>query len=281
MAKYVISGGTPLKGKVQLAGAKNAGFKAMIAALLGDSPSQISDLGLISEIAFARKIITSLGGKITETADRHSLIIDPKNLCCPEILPEIGEKSRSVTMYVGPLLHKFGKAVLPVPGGDRVGARPIDRHLEGLEVLGAKIKFDDGIFHVNAPHGLHGATYKFRKNTHTGTETLLMAAVTAKGETILENAAAEPEVDDLITMLNAMGARITRQKERTIHVSGVEKLSGVKHAVVYDCVICITRHEKHLEVGKFFNRKGTKLFTIHLRHHHICQQHMNGTAIPI
>ncbi len=234
MAKYIIHGGTPLRGQVALAGAKNAGFKAMIAALLGDSPSTICGLGLISEIDFAKKVITDLGGKVSQGEDRHSLIVDPRKLKRSEISPEIGKLSRSTTMYVGPLLKRFGKARLAVPGGDKIGTRPIDRHLEGLEALGAKVAFTDGEFLVQAPDGLVGTTYRFRKNTHTGTETLLMCAVTARGETILDNAAAEPEVDDLITLLNAMGAKIMRLSGRTIRVLGVDKLHSVRHTVMKD-----------------------------------------------
>ncbi|MEK7565604.1 MAG: UDP-N-acetylglucosamine 1-carboxyvinyltransferase [Patescibacteria group bacterium] len=234
MTKYIITGGKKLNGQVQLSGAKNAGFKALIATLLGDSPSTICGLGLISEVGFAKEVIVSIGGKVTQLSNPHCLIIDPTNLRDFSIPVEIGSKSRSVTMYVGPLLKKFGKAILPAPGGDRIGSRPIDRHLEGLEALGARVKFTNGIFVVEAPNGLCGATYRFRKNTHTGTETLLMCAVFAKGETILENAAAEPEVDDLITLLNSMGAKIMRLAAKTIRISGVENLRGVNHIVMKD-----------------------------------------------
>lgn len=240
MIKYSITGGTPLKGTVELAGAKNAGFKAMIASLLGDTSSQICRLGLISEVDFAKEVITSLGGKIKLLVDPHCLEIDPRGLKSFEVPKEIGAKSRSVTMYVGPLLKKFGKAILPTPGGDPISARPIDRHIDGLTALGAKVEFKDGAYHVEAPNGLTGTRFRFRKNTHTGTETLLMCAVWAKGETILENAAAEPEVDDLITLLNAMGANITRLDGRTIRIVGVKNLHGVNHSVMFDRIEAAT-----------------------------------------
>lgn len=240
MIKYTVTGGTPLSGTVTLAGAKNAGFKAMIASLLGDTPSQICRLGLISEVDFAKEIIVSLGGKVTTLEDTHCLEIDPQNLNSFEVPKEIGAKSRSVTMYVGPLLKKFGKAVLPTPGGDPISARPIDRHIDGLTALGAKIEFKAGAYHVVAPKGLTGTRFRFRKNTHTGTETLLMCAVWAKGETILENAAAEPEIDDLITLLNSMGAKIMRTDARTISIVGVDKLHGVKHTVMFDRIEAAT-----------------------------------------
>ncbi|MEK7127889.1 MAG: UDP-N-acetylglucosamine 1-carboxyvinyltransferase, partial [Patescibacteria group bacterium] len=216
-----------LIGTVELAGAKNAGFKALIASLLGETPSIIEGLGQISEIELAKNTVAALGGDCQQKL---------KNF---EIPREIGGKSRSSTMYVGPLLKKFGKAVLPVPGGDKIGARPIDRHLQGLEALGAKIKFDNNTFFVEAKQ-LIGTKYRFRKNTCTGTETLLMCAVFAKGETVLENAAAEPEIDDLITLLNAMGAKIMRTDARTIKIQGVPNLHGVNHTVMKDRIEAAT-----------------------------------------
>lgn len=238
--RYVINGGNSLHGTVKLAGAKNAGFKAMIASLLASSPSQICDLGLVSEIDFARQVIISLGGKVSEiNKDPHCLEVNPSDLNTFEIPQEVGKKSRSSTMYVGPLLKKFGKAILPVPTGDKIGVRPIDRHIEGLESLGAEVKFVDNRFIVEGQN-LVGCRYRFKKNTHTGTETLLMCAVWAKGETILENAAAEPEVDDLIKLLNAMGGKITRIDERTIRIIGVDMLNGVKHAVMKDRIEAAT-----------------------------------------
>jgi UDP-N-acetylglucosamine 1-carboxyvinyltransferase len=240
MTKYVVTGGKRISGEIILSGAKNAGFKALIATLLGETPSLICRLGLISEIDFAKEVITSLGGSVVAQADPHCLVVDPTGLKSYSVPYEIGSKSRSVTMYVGPLLKKFGKAVLPTPGGDPISTRPIDRHIDGLTALGAKVEFREGAYHVEAPYGLIGTTFRFKKNTHTGTEMLLMCAVWAKGETILENAAAEPEVDDLITLLNSMGARIMRLDSRTIRIVGVEKLRGVTHAVMLDRIEAAT-----------------------------------------
>ncbi len=240
MTKYTVTGGKKLIGSVTLAGAKNAGFKAMIAALLADTPSKIFDLGLISEIDFAIEVITSLGAQVKSTPDKHCLIVDPTNLKNNSVPVSIGSKSRSVTMYVGPLLKRFGRAVLPIPGGDKIGARPINRHLEGLEAIGAKVNFTNGCFVVDAPNGLTGGTYRFIKNTHTGTETLLMCAVFARGITVLENAAAEPEIDDLVTLLNSMGAKIVRLDARTIQIIGVDNLHGVNHSVMKDRIEAAT-----------------------------------------
>lgn len=240
MTTYTVTAGTPLHGTVELHGAKNAGFKALIASLLGDSPSTICGLGLISEVDYAKEVISSIGGKIKKLSDPHCLSIDPTTMTDFEVPAHIGAKSRSVTMYVGPLLKRFGKAVLPTPGGDPISTRPIDRHISGLTAMGATVEFKNGAYHVAAPHGLKGTRFTFRKNTHTGTETLLLCAVWAKGETVLENAAAEPEVDDLITLLNSMGAKIMRLDARTIKIIGVENLRGVNHTVMRDRIEAAT-----------------------------------------
>lgn len=234
MTKYTVIGGTPLRGKVELKGAKNVGFKVMIASLLGNSPSTLKNLGLISEIGFATQIITSLGGNVTALKDPHSISIDPGGLSKFEIPSDMSRKSRFSIMYVGPLLSKFGRVVFPQPGGDKIGKRPIDRHIQGLEALGVKFQFKDGFFEAFAPDGLHGQNYHFHKNSHNGTEVLILAAVKAKGTTILENAAAEPEVDDLIKFLNNMGANIIRITPRTIKIEGVESLEGTTHEVMMD-----------------------------------------------
>jgi UDP-N-acetylglucosamine 1-carboxyvinyltransferase len=132
------------------------------------------------------------------------------------------------------MLSRFGKAAVPAPGGDKIGHRPLDRHFEGLEALGAQIEFKDGMYIASAPNGLKGTTYRFVKNTHTGTETLIMAAVKARGMTILENAAEEPEIDDLIEFLNKMGAWVRRRPNRIIEIEGVEHLNGAIHKVMCD-----------------------------------------------
>lgn len=234
MTKYVVTGGIPLHGQVRLHGAKNAGFKAMIAALLADSPSTICGLGLISEIDFAKQIITQLGGKVIEKNDPHCLEINPANLNFFAVNKEFGEKSRASNLYAPPLLAKFGKAILPFPGGDKIGKRPLERHFSGLEKMGAKIKISPEEIFFEAPNGLKGVNFRFEKNTHTGTEFLIMAAVKAQGITILENAAAEPEVDDLIKFLNLMGAKVKRIAPRTIKIIGVKNLHGAKHTVMKD-----------------------------------------------
>lgn len=232
MEKLVIEGGYPLRGKITLAGAKNSGLKLLIASLFSDSPSEIIGYSRIGDIEITQRIIESLGGKIQRVD--HQLKVFPKTLSSYFVPTELGKISRACSLFIPPLLFRFGRAIVPLPGGDRIGLRPIDRHVLGLASLGAKIKEKKGFYEVSAPQGLKGNRFRFAKNTHTGTETLLMAAIFAKGKTILENAAEEPEIDDLIVLLNKMGAKIKRVGHRKIEIKGVKKFSGTTHEVMPD-----------------------------------------------
>ena len=187
MGKFIIEGGYPLRGTVSLAGAKNSGFKLVIASLLADSPSEIIGYSRIGDIEITQKIIESLGGKVERT--NHHLKVISKNLSSFTVPYDLGKISRACSFFVPPLLFRFGKAFFPVPGGDRIGPRPINWHLAGLEAMGASVKSGRGHYEVEAPKGLKGTKFKFEKNTHSGTETMLMVAAFAKGKTVLENAA--------------------------------------------------------------------------------------------
>lgn len=237
-----IIGGTPLFGSVRVGGAKNASYKIMIAALLADSPSRILNLPRIADVIMVQEIINDLGAKAKYRGER-ALYIDQANFNNYQISPKYGEKSRASTMFLPVLLHRFGEAWVPNPGGDKIGARPLERHFQGLEAMGVMIeqKNIDGcqMIHAlvkNQEIGLSATHYRFTKNTHTGTETLIMAAVLAQGTTTLENSATEPEVDDLIAFLNKMGAKIRRQKTnpRTIEITGVTRLEGTDYQIMPD-----------------------------------------------
>lgn len=229
---FLITGGTPLRGSVQVSGAKNASFKLMIASLLASSPSTISNLPSISDVGIVGKIIESLGGTV-EIVDEGTQRINPMGLNGFAIGEQYGEISRASTLFIAPLLHRFGEALVPFPGGDKIGKRPLERHFDGLKKMGAVFEQTENTVVVRAEQ-LQGTHYRFAKNTHTGTETLLMAAALAHGKTVLENAAVEPEVDDLIVFLNAMGAKIRRTAFRTIEIEGVSQLTGAKHTVMPD-----------------------------------------------
>jgi UDP-N-acetylglucosamine 1-carboxyvinyltransferase len=180
------------------------------------------------------RIARDLGVKIKIDGD-HALVIKAERFSKNQIPLAIGAKMRTSFMMIVPLLLRTKKALIPNPGGCRIGARPMERHIEGLSKMGAKIQYhsDDGYFHSHLD-SFSGKKIVFPKNTHTGTETLILAAVLAKGKTILENAASEPEVDDLIKLLNQMGARIKRTKARTIEIHGVPRLSGTTFRIMPD-----------------------------------------------
>lgn len=253
MVAFKVTGGTPLNGSVRIGGAKNASYKLMIAALMGTRESRILNFSHISDVDAVTKIISYLGGKVQQAGER-ALFIDPRPLAKYILDPSDGAQGRFSPMFIPALLARFGKAEVPNPGGDKIGKRPLDRHFEGLEALGAKVWQEDGVIKAETS-GLKGATYRFAKNTHTGTETLIMAAVLAKGKTVLENAAEEPEVDDLIVFLNAMGARIKRRLNKVIEIEGVTELGGAIHkimpdrneAVSYACAAIVTKGDVIIE----------------------------------
>lgn len=232
MAIFKVTGNTPLHGSVRIGGAKNASFKLMIAAMLSNEESRLLNFSHISDVDLVAKIINYLGGTAQHIGER-ALAISGNNTQAYTIAAEHGEQGRFSTMFIPVLLHKFGKAVVPAPGGDKIGKRPLDRHFDGLEALGATIRTENGMYIAEAQE-LRGTTYRFKKNSHTGTETVLMAAVMAKGTTILENAAIEPEIDDLILFLNNMGAHIKRIEPRTIKIEGVSTLHGAIHRIIPD-----------------------------------------------
>ncbi|MBT4004830.1 MAG: UDP-N-acetylglucosamine 1-carboxyvinyltransferase [Candidatus Pacebacteria bacterium] len=232
MSTYIVTGGTPLSGSVRVGGAKNASYKIMIASLLGDSPSRLLNFSKISDVKLVADMISSLGANAKLMGER-AYFVDPQNFSRFSLDSDYGRASRASTMFIPVLLHKFGQAVVPFPGGDKIGKRPLERHFDGLIALGATVEANGDLITVKAER-LKGTHYKFKKNTHTGTETLIMAAVKAQGITTLENAAQETEVDDLIKFLNSMGGKIKRIKSRTIEIGGVDKLHGSIHKIMPD-----------------------------------------------
>lgn len=233
MDTFVITGGNPLVGEVTLGGAKNVALKVLIASLLTDDKLVIDNVPLLADVFSLLEVLKGLG--VSYDLQGHRLTIQhasPKNLTVPL---EAGARLRTSSMVLGPLLARFHEAKIPNPGGCRLGARPIDRHVEALRLMGATIQYnsDDGYFYAKAEK-LSGTVIEFPKNTHTGTETLLLAAVLAKGTTVLKNAAEEVEVSELIDLLNSMGGRIRRSAPREITIVGVEKLHGATHTIMPD-----------------------------------------------
>lgn len=232
MEAFQVTGGKPLYGSVRIGGAKNASYKLMIASLLANSESRLLNFSRISDVETVAEIIESLGGGVKRMGER-SIFIDPSSLNSYDLSQSDGQQGRFSTMFIPPLVAKFGKAIVPMPGGDKIGKRPLERHFEGLDALGIRLREENGLVYAETD-GLKGNTYRFLKNTHTGTETLLMAAVLAEGITIIKNAAEEPEIDDLIIFLNEMGAQVERKPNRVIQVIGVKQLSGAIHKIIPD-----------------------------------------------
>ena len=235
MEKLVINGGNKLAGDVSIFGSKNVALKVLVAACLTDEEVTVKNVPLISDFLIMAEIIRELGGDVS--INDHSVTIRMQKIAKEKIDLDKAAEIRTSFMFLAPLLARMGKAIIPNPGGCRIGARPIDRIVDGLKSMGTEIDYEseDGYFHATAPkEGLHAADYTFVKNTHTGTETMILSAVLAKGKTVLENAAAEPEVDELINFLNKMGAKVKRTEERTIIIEGVEKLHGTSFEISPD-----------------------------------------------
>lgn len=233
MKKYIVRGGKKLEGTISVSGAKNVITKALIAACLTDEPVILRNVPRISDVFLLIEIIKYLGGAVKFEGD--TVTIEAKNLSKHEIPLDLGASVRTSSLFLAPLVARLGRASVPNPGGCRLGARPIDRHIKGLEEMGIAIEYlsDDGYFHASSSE-IHGGTISFAKNSHTGTETIILAAVLAKGETIIENAALEPEIDDLVALLNQMGAKIRREDSRKIIIEGVKSLHGVDFTISTD-----------------------------------------------
>jgi UDP-N-acetylglucosamine 1-carboxyvinyltransferase len=230
-----IHGGKPLVGRVDVRGAKNLVTKAMVAALLGDEPSVLRGVPAISDVAIVRGLLEAHGVRVTDTGDGE-LTLDPTNVTSAhfaEIDAHAGS-SRIPILFCGPLLHQLGEAFIPDLGGCRIGDRPINFHLDALRAFGAHVtKLPQGI-HLTAPQRLRGAEIELPFPSVGATEQVLLSAVRAEGVTELKNAAIEPEIMDLISILQKMGAIIWIEPNRTIFIEGVERLGGYVHRALFD-----------------------------------------------
>ena len=235
MDKFVIRGGNPLLGTINVSGAKNAALPCIAAALLTEEPVILENIPQVRDIETTRKLLAAMGAEVELGYGRaqHRTTIACKNLASPEASYELVKTMRASTLVLGPLVARCGTARVSLPGGCAIGARPIDLHIKGLEQLGAKITQDHGYIEASADR-LKGGQIVFDKITVTGTEDLLMAATLADGDTIMQNCAREPEVADLAALLNKMGAKIEGAGTSTIKVKGVSKLHGAKHAIIPD-----------------------------------------------
>lgn len=240
MEKLLIKGGTALKGTVPISGAKNSALKLMCASLLSSEPLTLHNMPRLADITTLSDLLNHMGVTVTMEGGQggrlkgRSLTFDAGQINDTVAPYDIVRKMRASILVLGPLVARAGEAIVSLPGGCAIGNRPIDLHLKALEKLGATIDIEQGYVRASAPKGLTGGTIRFPFVSVGATENALMAATLAKGTTVIENAAREPEIADLANCLNAMGARIEGAGHETITVEGVDRLSGAEYAVMPD-----------------------------------------------
>ncbi len=232
MDKFLIKGPVRLAGEIAISGAKNAALPALAACLLTAEPVTLRRIPQVRDVWTMQKLLESCGASV-EIVD-GAMRVQAGRITSPEAPYELVKTMRASSLVLGPLVARCGRARVSLPGGCAIGARPINLHLAGLEKLGAAIRQEHGYIEAHAPHGLRGALVHFDRITVTGTEDLMMAAVLAEGETVLQNAACEPEVADLAELLNKMGASIDGAGTPTITIKGVSRLHGAEHTIIPD-----------------------------------------------
>lgn len=239
MDKLSIQGRQPLKGEITITGAKNAALPILCAGLLSAEPITLRNLPDLQDVRTILKILAQMGLKVTfpNPDDRSVVILDGSDIHTPEASYDLVKTMRASILVLGPLLARFGHAKVSLPGGCAIGARPVDQHIKGLKAMGADIHIEHGYIEAKSgknPHALVGTKILTDMITVTGTENLMMAAVLAEGETVLENAAREPEVTDLAELLIKMGAKITGVGTDRLVIQGVKKLHGAEHSIIAD-----------------------------------------------
>ena len=239
MDKIVIRGGLPLSGAIPIAGAKNAALPLMAASLLTDEPLVLGNLPELADIRTMADLLAQHGVAVTTVASgrdlpEHVLELSAREIASTTAPYDLVRKMRASFLVLGPLLARCGEARVSLPGGDEIGVRPVDLHIKGLQRLGAEVELAGGYIEARAPHGLKGAEIAFPSVSVGATEHLLMAAALADGESVLSNAAREPEITDLAHCLNRMGARIDGIGTDHLRVRGVARLHGARHTVIPD-----------------------------------------------
>ncbi|MBO6896735.1 MAG: UDP-N-acetylglucosamine 1-carboxyvinyltransferase [Shimia sp.] len=234
MDSIIVRGNGSLKGQIPIAGAKNACLTLMPATLLSEEPLTLTNAPRLSDIKTMSQLLGSLGAEVTSLQDGKVLAMSSHDINNHIADYDIVRKMRASNLVLGPMLARLGHAVVSLPGGCAIGARPMDLHIFGLEKLGAEIELKDGYLHAKAPSGLKGAVIELAFASVGATENILMAATLAKGTTVIKNAAREPEIVDLATCLRSMGAQIDGDGTSEITVQGVDRLHGATHPVVTD-----------------------------------------------
>jgi len=233
MGKLMISGGEPLKGEIRISGAKNAVLPILAATLLADKPVTVGNVPHLHDVTTMMELLGQFGAKLT-VDERLAIEVDTRAIHQYRAPYELVRTMRASILVLGPLLARYGQAMVSLPGGCAIGPRPVDLHVKGFQAMGATIEIENGYIKATAPKRLQGATIFFETVTVTGTENLMMAAAIAEGITTLKNAAREPEVQDLAVFLNTLGAKISGAGTDTITIEGVETLGGGEHRVVPD-----------------------------------------------
>jgi UDP-N-acetylglucosamine 1-carboxyvinyltransferase len=232
MDKFLIQGGVPLEGEIPVSGSKNSALPALAASLLTSEKVVLSRIPKVRDIRTMEKLLAHTGASVKH--ERGCVIIEAADLARPEAPYEVVKTMRASSLVLGPLVARCGRARVSLPGGCAIGSRPINLHVAALERLGATVRQEHGYIEAEARNGLQGAEVSFDRITVTGTEDLLMAAVLASGETVINNAAREPEVVDLADLLTKMGASIEGAGTSTIRIKGVSKLHGTSHTIIAD-----------------------------------------------
>src|SRR3954464_7983824 len=235
MDKFRITGGAPLRGRISISGAKNSALPCMAAALLTAETVTLHNIPYVRDIITQRRLLEDIGATVL-TPELRTHKISASHIEVFEAPYELVKTMRASVLALGPLVARFGKAKVSLPGGCAIGTRPIDMHLDALKLLGAQVRLESGYVVARAPKGgvLVGSDVEFPKVTVTGTENLLMAATLARGTTTLRNAAREPEIIDLADLLNKMGARVNGAGTDTIQIEGVPALGGAEHTIIAD-----------------------------------------------
>ena len=234
MDKFLIKGGKPLHGTIKISGAKNSALPCLAATLLSAETVTLHNVPYVKDLITQRRLLEDLGATVLTPA-LHTQKVTAKNIETFEAPYELVKTMRASVLALGPLLGRFGQAIVSLPGGCAIGTRPIDLHLKAFEKLGATVSLEAGSVVARAPHGrLVGTDLNFETVTVTGTENVMMAAVLAKGKTVIHNAAREPEIEDLAELLNKMGAKIFGAGTETMEIEGVDALGGAEHSIIAD-----------------------------------------------
>jgi UDP-N-acetylglucosamine 1-carboxyvinyltransferase len=234
--RIAITGGARLNGEIPISGAKNSAIKLMAASLLTEEPLRLTNMPRLADTRFLGRILQRLGTEVVEAEgdDGPETLLTTREIVSSFAPYDLVRQMRASFNVLGPLLARTGQAKVSLPGGCTIGARPVDLHLKALEALGAQIDLHEGYVYAQAPRGLKGAEIVFPINSVGATEHAMLAAVLAQGHTVLQNAAAEPELADLADCLNAMGAKVKGAGTRTVEIEGVSRLSGATHSVIPD-----------------------------------------------